>query len=85
MEKEWYVKRTCYICVCITSDFNGTAIVWNTSKEAWKDATERAETFVYGEETRIYYKKVFDGYEIRDKFSHKIIRCYKIFETQELE
>lgn len=35
-EKEWYVKRTCYICACITSDFVGTAVLWNTSEEAWK-------------------------------------------------
>ena len=40
-EKEWNVKRTCYICACITSDFVGTAVLWNTSEEAWKDAEER--------------------------------------------
>ena len=76
-EKEWNVKRTCYICACITSDFVGTAVLWNTSEEAWKDAEERVEAFIEGEEARIYYKKVSDGYEIRDKFSHKVIRCLK--------
>ena len=45
-EKEWNVKRTCYICACITSDFVGTAILWNTSEEAWKDAEERVEAFI---------------------------------------
>lgn len=84
-EREWNVKRTYYICACITSDFIGTAVLWNTSEDAWKDAEERVEAFIEGEENRIYYKKVSDGYEIRDKFSHKVIYCYKVFETQELE
>lgn len=84
-EKEWNVKRTYYICVCITSNFVGTAVLWNTSEDAWKDAEERVEAFIEGEENHIYYKKVSDGYEIRDKFSYKIIQCYKVFETQELE
>lgn len=84
-EKEWYVKRTCYICACITSDFVGTAVLWNTSEEAWKDAEERVEAFIEGEENHIYYKKVSAGYEIRDKISHNVIQCYKVFETQELE
>ena len=53
-EKEWNVKRTCYICACITSDFVGTAILWNTSEEAWKDAEERVEAFIEGEENLKY-------------------------------
>lgn len=88
MDKEyWSVKRNAYSAVCITPDFHGTTIVWGTSEEAWKDITERIDDFMSDENinTRFYAVKVYDGYEIRDKFDDRIIRCYKVFETQELE
>ena len=37
------------------------------------------------EKAKFYYKKVHDGYEIRDIVTEQIVRCYKIFEEQELE
>lgn len=68
---------------CITPDFHGTAIIWNTLEEAWKDAKERAEIFVQ-DEPYFVCEKVDDGYEIREIHSGSIVRCYKVFETQEI-
>ena len=82
-EEYWTVKSSVYACVCITPDFHGTAIVWNTLEEAWKDAKERAELFVQ-DEPYFSYEKVYDGYEIRKIHSNEIVRCYKVFQTQEL-
>ena len=36
------------------------------------------------EDERFSYKKVPDGFEIFD-VNGRIVRCYKVFETQELE
>ena len=55
--------------------------------EAENDVEERIEDFFSGkiEKAKFYSKKVDDGYEIRDKITEQIVRCYKIFEEQELE
>lgn len=85
MSNEYYsLKRTCYACVCITPDYNGSCTIWNTYEEAWQDAVERTEEFVFLEDERFSYKKVPDGFEILD-VNGRIVRCYKVFETQELE
>lgn len=44
----------------------------------------RDEDFVFFEDERFSYKKVPDGFEILD-VNGRIVRCYKVFETQELE
>lgn len=63
------------------TDFVGTAILWNTSEEAWKDAEERVEAFIEGEENRIYYKKVsLMDMKLEISFHIKlysVIRCLK--------
>lgn len=79
----WNLKRTCYACVCITPEYNGSCMIWNTYEEAWQDTVERTEGFVL-EDDRFYYKEVPDGFEILD-VNGRIVRCYKVFETQELE
>lgn len=33
-DEYWEVKRNCYACICITPEFNGTCVVWNTLEEA---------------------------------------------------
>ncbi len=82
-----FVKSYWYAVVSIFDDFHGTAIIWKTEKEAWEDINERIDSFFENEnEKKLFYlKKVEDGYEIRDKSNDKIVRCYKIFVTQELE
>lgn len=86
-EEYWSVKRNAYSVVCITPDFHGTTTVWDTSEEAWQDIIERIDDFMDDEsiDTYCYVSKVYDGYEIRDKYDNRIICCYKVFETQELE
>lgn len=86
-DEYWSVKRSAYAVVCITSDYHGSVIVWNTMEEAENDVEERIEDFFSGkiEKTKFYSKKVHDGYEIRDIITQKVVRCYKIFEEQELE
>ena len=83
----WSVKRSAYAVVCITADYHGSVIVWNTMEEAENYVEERIEDFFSGkiEKAKFYYKKVHDGYEIRDILTEQIVRCYKIFEEQELE
>lgn len=87
MDENYFVKRNAFACVCITNDFHGTAIVWDTEEDAWKDAGERVESwFDSNRMGQIYYvNKVYDGYEIRRKVGNEIVRCYKVFEIQELE
>lgn len=85
IEEYWFVKRNAYACVCISSDIHGTATIWDSSDEAWKDAEERAEDFIHDESKRFDYRKVEDGYEIIDKYTNEIVRYYKVFEVQELE
>ena len=82
----WSVKRNAYAVVCITPDYHGSVIVWNTMEEAENDVEERIEDFFSGkiEKTKFYSKKVDDGYEIRDIITEQEVRCYKIFEEQEL-
>ena len=84
-EECWSVKRNAYACICITPDFHGTAIIWNTKEEALEDAKERVKDFIEDNSKRFGYRKVEDGYEIINKCTSKIIRYYKIFEVQELE
>lgn len=84
-EEYWFVKRFAYACVCITSDYNGSATVWNTSEEAWKDAKERADECVKENTEWLDYLKVYDGYEIVNKDTKEILMCYKVFDVQELE
>lgn len=84
MSNEYYsLKRTCYACVCVTPEYNGSCMIWNTYEEAWKDAVERTEEFVL-EDDQFYYKEVPDGFEIYDT-SNRIVRYYKVFDAQELE
>lgn len=81
-DEYWEVKRNCYACICITPEFNGTCVVWNTLEEAWKDAKERVDEWIEDPEC-FHYKKVYDGYEVyRDDL---LVRCYKVFQAQELE
>lgn len=74
---------SCYACVCVTPECNGSCMIWNTYEEAWKDAVEKTEEFVL-EDDQFYCKEVPDGFEILD-VNGRIVRCYKVFETQELE
>lgn len=86
-DKYWSVKRNAYAVVCVTYDYHGTVTVWDTLEEAENDIEERIQDFFSGdiEKIRFYSKRVDDGYEIRDKITEQIVRCYKIFEAQELE
>ena len=86
-DEYWSVKRSAYAVVCITVDYHGTVIVWDTMEEAKNDVEERIQDFFSGkiEKSKFYSKKVHDGYEIRDIVTEQIVRCYKIFEEQELE
>lgn len=86
-DEYWSVKRNAYAVVCITYDYHGTVTTWDTREEAENDIEERLQDFFSNEieRKRFYGKKVCDGYEIRDKITDQIIRCYKIFEEQELE
>ena len=83
----WSVKRSAYAVVCITPDYHGTVIVWDTLEEAENDIEERIEDFFSDdvEKERFYFVKVDDGYEIRCISDEQIVQCYKIFEEQELE
>lgn len=84
MSDEYYsLKRACYACVCITPEFYGSCTIWNTFEEAWQDAKERTEELVDNCK-QLYCEKVHDGFEIYDT-SDRIVRCYKIFDAQELE
>lgn len=87
MNDYWSIKRSAYAVVCITYDYHGTVTVWDTIKEAENDMEERVQDFFLGEiEKRNFYsKKVNDGYEIRNKNTEQVVRCYKIFGEQELE
>lgn len=86
-DEYWSVKRSAYAVVCITPDYHGTVIVWDTLEEAENDVKERLQDFFSGgvEREKFYPKRVHDGYEIRSKITNEIVRCYKIFEEQELE
>lgn len=85
MSDEYYsLKRVCYACVCITPEFNGSCTIWDTREEAWNDAKERVDELIGESDGRLYYKEVYDGFEIYDA-SDRIIRCYKVFDAQELE
>lgn len=88
MCSEYYeVKRSAYGVVCITPDFHGSVTVWETLEEAESDAKERVDEYLFlpSESLRFEAIKVDDGYEIRRKDDSTIVRCYKIFEVQELE
>lgn len=81
----WSVKRNAYACVCITPDIHGTAVIWESQEEAWHDAKERVEEFIREDFQRFKYQKVYDGYEVINKYRNNVIRYYKVFEVQELE
>lgn len=86
MDDEYYsVKRTAYACACVVPGVHGTATIWNTREEAWKDAKERAYEYVQDESHRFGVKTDYDGYKIIDKATREIVICYKVFDTQELE
>lgn len=88
MNNDYYeVKRNAYAVVCITPDFHGSCTVWETREQAEKDAKERVDEFLFlpSESLRFEAVEVDDGYEIRDKLTAAIVRCYKIFDMQELE
>ena len=57
-------KKSAYACVCITNDGHGSVTVWDTAKEAWDDARERAENFRSENLGRTYWNEVYDGYKI---------------------
>lgn len=82
-DEYWEVKRNCYACICITPEFNGTCVVWNTLEEAWQDAKERVDDCINGDFQHFRYEKVHDGYEVYQ--GRLLVRCYKVFEAQELE
>lgn len=86
-DEYWSVKRSAYAVVCITLDYHGSVIVWDTLEEAENDIEERLQDFFSSkiEKENFYPRKVNDGYEIRNKITEQIVRCYKIFEEQELE
>lgn len=81
-DEYWEVKRNCYACICITPEFNGTCVVWNTLEEAWKDAKERVDDCINGD-LNFRYEKVYDGYEVYQ--GDLLMICYKVFQAQELE
>ena len=84
-EDYWMVKKSFYGVVCITPEFHGSVIVWNTLEEAEQDLEERVEGFLEKTNNRFVTKKVDDGYEILEKETKRTGRCYKIFDAQELE
>ena len=86
-DEYWSVKRSAYAVVCITPDYHGSVIVWDTLEEAENDVEERLQDFFLSEIERenFYSRRVDDRYEIRGKNTEQIVRCYKIFEEQELE
>ena len=81
----WEVKRNAFGVVCITMDFHGTVTIWGSLEQARQDVEERIEDFLSTEGNCFKAIKVDDGYEIREKHSDRIVRCYKIFDAQELE
>lgn len=86
MDEEYYsVKRTAYACVCVATGVHGTATIYNTSEEAWKDARERADEYIQDESHRFDVQTDYDGYKIIDKATREIVICYKVFDTQEFE
>ena len=81
----WSLKRSLYCCVCITPDYHGSGIIWDTLEDAWADAKERAQEYLYDNPQRFVVEKVCDGYQIIDKPTNTVIMCYKIFDVQEFE
>lgn len=57
--------------------------MWNTLEEAWKDAKERVDDCINGDLKHFRYEKVYDGYEVYR--GDLLVRCYKVFQAQELE
>ena len=85
MNEECYeVKRNAYAVVCITADYHGSVIVWDTLEQAEQDAEERVKDLLQ-ECPQLEAIKVDNGYELLNKFKGKVVRCYKIFDAQELE